>query len=210
MTIKVKSEEIDPREFEAAAYEIDIAGMNLVRTVESYKEDWRERLVQKTTRLTDAQKAKYIEMLERTGRLGMAATAACTTTQTALSARSEDPEFEAACLNAASRRADRVVEQLEREALEGHIEYIYDKEGNLISERKVFESAMRLAMLKRHDPEYREAAATTNISVNSGVLVIPATQSVEEWEAAAKANREATIASLGADGAGVPSVLPSS
>lgn len=89
-----------------------------------------------------------------------------------------------------------IVMQLENEAIHGHKEPIFDKDGKRVGEKVKYETALRAMVMKRYDSEYREKTEVTHKS-ETGVMVVPhPVASVADWanlvqsakdEAAAKA-----------------------
>lgn len=92
-------------------------------------------------------------------------------------------------------RSARIVETLEEQALHGIREYLFDKQGKQIfavdeNGRQVpayrikqLETPLRVAMLKRHDPAYREDRGIDEKKgvVKTGVLVMPKEMTEEEF-----------------------------
>lgn len=72
-------------------------------------------------------------------------------------------------------------ERLQSEAMEGHVEGIYNKDGVQVGEKRKYETPLRVAVLKRHDPAFRDAVDVTH-KMETGVMVMPQPMtSVNEW-----------------------------
>lgn len=89
-----------------------------------------------------------------------------------------------------------ICDQLQKEAINGHVEPIFDKGGKRVGEKKRYETTLRAMVLKKYDPEFREKTEVTH-KTETGVMVVPqVVPSVAAWanlvqsakdEAAAKA-----------------------
>ncbi len=83
-------------------------------------------------------------------------------------------------------------ERLQKEALEGHEEPIYDKDGKRVGTKRKYETPLRLALLKRHDSAFKDSVDGTH-KTETGVMVMPhPVSSVDAWrELVKKAKDEA-------------------
>jgi hypothetical protein len=69
------------------------------------------------------------------------------------------------------------------EALEGQLEEKWDKEGNLLSRRKVVHPRLLEIILKRVNKDYIETQKS-EVAVTGGAVIVPApVDSVDSWEA---------------------------
>lgn len=153
--------------------------------------NWRKRLQRAhRVKFDDVAKERYLEVLRTTGRKWMAEDAAGIVHSTADRHYQDDPEFQQAVDSALAEYSTRGIVKIEREAIEGHEEFTYDKDGNLIKERRVFETRLREMFLKKHDPGYQEKQQL-EVSAKPGCVVVPATLAPGDWErAVAEHDRE--------------------
>jgi len=142
---------------------------------------WRHAARVDTIKFDDIQKQIFLEQIISHGKRVLAAKAAGVCLQTVRNHMKWDPEFQELFDQAFQERADRVTSQLEKEALEGFEEPIYNgKTGALLGHKRVYETPIRLAILKRYDPDYKERTEST-INGTVGVLVAPAKMSPQDW-----------------------------
>lgn len=144
--------------------------------------DWRVKVLERRVKFDDVQKKVYLEEYAKHGLKGRAAEAANVTLGCVYNHRKNDPVFAEMEEAAWQARCDAVRGSIEADALEGFDRKHY-KDGELIKEEKVYETPIRLAMLKRHDPEYRDKLDVNMSGAGGGVLVVPMRLSMEEWEA---------------------------
>lgn len=155
-------------------------------------ENWRVKVQRlKAVKFDDDRKNRFLEKFQETGKkilsCDYADIAACTVNYHL----KNDPEFAEAYDEALERYSQSLVQRIETEAVEGRPEIRYDREtGNKISERTVFETPLRAMILKRLDPMYREKQDINLTGGGGGVLVVPATQSMDEWIEAAEKQRQ--------------------
>lgn len=142
---------------------------------------WTRKLRAEQVKFDDEAKGRYLQALVCHGKRSLAAEAAGVSQQTVKNHIKIDPEF-AELFNAAlQERADRITQRIEEEALEGFDEPIFSqKTGELLGYRKVLETPIRLAILKRYDPEYKDRSETT-VNGAIGVLVAPAQMAPADW-----------------------------
>jgi hypothetical protein len=87
-------------------------------------------------------------------------------------------------------------ERLQREAMEGHEEPIYDKEGKRVGTKRKYETPLRVALLKRHDAAFKDSVDITH-KTDTGVMVMPQpVGSVSEWAQLVKKAKEEADARL--------------
>ena len=142
--------------------------------------DWRQKLNERKIKFDDEQKKIYLAELADHGLKGRAATAAGVALQTVANHRKNDPVFAEAEDAAWQARCDAVRGRIEADALEG-FERNHYKDGELIKEERVYETPIRLAMLKRHDAEYKDKMDLNVTGSGGGVLVVPMRLTTEEW-----------------------------
>lgn len=82
-------------------------------------------------------------------------------------------------------RSQRIVARLEREAVEGHSEPIVNKDGDVVGHKIKYETALRRAVLQRHDPAYSDKAEVHHTGeVQTGVLMVPSpVGGIDDWAA---------------------------
>lgn len=145
------------------------------------QDTWTRRLRAEQVKFDDETKGRFLEAIVRHGKRALAALEAGVSMQTVRNHMKIDPEFAELFDAALQERADRVTAQIEEEAMEGFEEPIYSqKTGELLGTKRVYETPIRLAILKRYDPEYKDRSETT-ISGAVGVLVAPAEMSPQAW-----------------------------
>lgn len=149
----------------------------------------------------DVAKQRYLEKLRQTGRRWAAEDAAGVARTTVDAHKKNDPDFSAACDEASEAYAMRGVMKIEQEAIEGHEELTYDAEGNLIKERRVFETRLREMFLKKHDPSYNEKSHV-EVTGKVGVVFGPPVLSMAEWGKFAEAHDKASAEAQNPDAAG--------
>ena len=159
------------------------------RNPEADQANWRRKMQQRRLKFDDRAKEVYLDVLARTGRKGLAAEAAGVAPQTVNNHIDNDPDFAESVEIAHETYSNHVVSKIEREALEGHTQPIFDKDGREIGEKRIFETQLRLAMLKRFDTAYKERSEV-DVNHGGGVLVAPAEMTPDEWVEAARKMRE--------------------
>lgn len=142
---------------------------------------WRRSLRPDQIKFDDEMKGRFLEQILVHGKRALAAQAAGVSMQTVRNHMKIDPEFAELFDQALQERADRVTRQIEEEALEGFEEPIFHaKTGELLGTKRVYETPIRLAILKRYDPEYKDRSESTVVGA-IGVLVAPAQMSPHDW-----------------------------
>lgn len=133
-------------------------------------------------KLTPERKGKFLEVLELTGRIGLAARAAGVAQNTVRDHRKADPLFNEACTEAEQMYHEVTAGLILAQARQGMKDIRYDKEGNLLCERTTYETQIRKLMLERADESYR-MTQKQQLEVTGGAVVVPAPEgSVESWE----------------------------
>lgn len=130
----------------------------------------------------DRLKATYLEEIRKSGKRALAALKAGVNASTVSKHLKEDPEFSTAFDAAYDEYREARVKKLETQAMNGFEEVIFSPTGEK-STRKRYESNLRAMVLRAYAPELYQERSAIDITVKSGVLLIPATQTVEEWEA---------------------------
>lgn len=143
---------------------------------------WREQAkAANRIKFDDQMKAEYLSSLLVHGQLPLAARSVGVTPQTVRNHLKVDPEFAEFHTSVLEVHAATLVERLEREAVEGHEETIYSqKTGAVLGTKRVFETQIRLAILKRYDANYKDRSEV-DIRQVVGVLVAPAAMTPADW-----------------------------
>jgi hypothetical protein len=133
-------------------------------------------------KFTPERREIYLTKLAQTGRVIQSCLWAGISKKTVQRHREADPEFDSACQMAYDLYHENVVTRLTHQALEGQLDIRKDKEGNVISKRVSYEQQLRIRLLQRADPDYRDASRQ-EVSVVGGAVVVPAPiDSVESWD----------------------------
>lgn len=134
---------------------------------------------------TEEKKTRYLEHLERYGYCSLAARSVGIILGTVENNRAHDPEFAQAEKMALKLRGDRLASRLEAEAIEGSVSTTFDKDGNVLNERRVYESNLRSLVLRRYGDAYIEKSEVDITSGGQpiGAVVVPAGLTVEQWKA---------------------------
>lgn len=103
------------------------------------------------TKFTPAARARFLQELARLGSINAAAAAAGLLGSTARYHMGADPEFKEEVDAALERHERRLMEQVEKLALEGVREPIMDRQGNQVGERVRYSERMLLAWLRRQE-----------------------------------------------------------
>jgi hypothetical protein len=144
--------------------------------------NWRRpALNPNAIKFDDITKGRFLDAILTHGKPAIAAKACEVSMQTVRNHLKLDPEFQELYDQVMQERAERVTKQIEEEALAGFEEPIFHaKTGELLGTKRVYETPIRLAILKRYDPEYKERSETTHAGT-IGVLVAPAQVSPQDW-----------------------------
>lgn len=149
---------------------------------------WRIQVQKRRVKFDDDQKAIYCEHLSRHGLKTLAALQAQVAYSTVLAHLKNDPDFAQAVDEAWAIRAGDIVLPLEKQGLEGHEEKTIHGEGDNKVERvrRVFETPIRMSMLKKYDKDGYADKAGMDLSGMGGsiVLMVPQVLTKEEWIAA--------------------------
>jgi hypothetical protein len=93
-----------------------------------------------------------------------------------------DPDFAEACLAAEHDYRDRLIEHHQNLVFEGQTKITYDRQGNVVSEEKIYPIRLIELELKKHDEGYRDKREV-DMKVSGGVLIAPAdVKSIDDWE----------------------------
>jgi hypothetical protein len=102
--------------------------------------------------------------------------------QTFRDMRREDPVFEERVQQAKSDYVEFLEMEAHRKAIEGELETTYDKNGNVIRERRITSDRMHEVLLRANAPEKYRDNVNVDPNIIAGVLIVerPA-KSHEEW-----------------------------
>lgn len=148
------------------------------------QENWRTKWQQRRIKFDDQQKEIYLNELLEHGQKVLAAKAAGVTRQCVGNHAENDPEFAAIEEEILEERGRRIVRTIEKQALNGYTHPCFNKDGDYVGEKQMFETRLREKMLTRFDKDYTDRKEITNLG-GGGVLVVPAGQTPEEWAAEA-------------------------
>lgn len=165
---------------------------------------WRVKAQRKhRIKFDDKAKQRYLDALRLTGRRWQAEEAAGVAHATVDTHKENDPEFAAACEEAAEEFAARGLAKIERDAIDGHIERRYDPmTGTLVSEVPRFETQLRVKFLERYEREYHPKHQIEHSGeIGGGAFVIPGIAPLTDWEAAVKQHDQASAKSQDPDAA---------
>lgn len=145
---------------------------------------WRERLRRsRGVVFDDAAKTAWLEAFRQSGKITVACRETGVHRQTVLRHREKDEEFEAAFDLMLELHAEAVVHRLESDALDGfHNDVFNAKTGDVIGSKLTYETPLRVAMLKRFDPNYKDRS---EVDINHSGKVIaapPRVGSIEEFQ----------------------------
>lgn len=165
--------------------------------------NWRKKATGKhRIKFDDVAKKLYIEAMAKTGRKWHAEQAAGVSRSCAYHHLSNDPDFAAAVDDAIEAYAAPKILKIETEAVEGHEEKTYDAMGNLVREKRVFETRLREKFLERYEREYSPRHQVEHSGeIRGGAFVIPGVVALNDWEASAKRHDLASAKSQDPDAA---------
>jgi hypothetical protein len=148
---------------------------------------WRVKAQRKhRIKFDDVAKKRYLTELEATGRKWSAEQAAGVARSTVEAHLENDPEFADAFEDAIAAYSTPKCVQIEKEAVEGHEELTYDAEGNLIKERRVYETRLREKFLERYEREYHPKHQIEHSGSVGGIVTIPGVAALADWEEAVR------------------------
>jgi len=152
-----------------------------VRKVKADQTTWRTKIQQSRIKFDDVQKKIYLEHLARTGLKGRSALVAGVCARTVGTHLENDPDFAEAYEEANDAYRDKFVDHATTLAHDGIQVTKYDKDGNVIEERKDYPIRLIELELKRVEPTYRDKQQIDLNTNHAGVLVAPAEMTPEAW-----------------------------
>ena len=143
--------------------------------------NWRTKLQQSRLKFDDDQKGIYLDALAEHGMKGRAAKTAGVARTTVLNHIENDEEFADLVDDAVQDYRDSFVDHAVHDlAREGVLVQSWDKDGNLIREKREYPVPIIQMELKRIEPAYRDKQ-TIDLNHGGGVIVAPAGISPEDW-----------------------------
>lgn len=147
------------------------------------KGEWRVKIVAQRGTFDEEAKQRFLAEYAQHGRMGTSAAAAGVTSVTVRRHLELDPEFAEACLEAEETYRSRLIEHHQNLVFEGQTKVTYDRQGNVVSEEKVYPIRLIELELKKHDEGYRDKREM-DVKVSGGVLIAPAeVATIDDWEA---------------------------
>lgn len=123
---------------------------------------------------------RYLGALAATGRKQHSADVAGVSYATTVAYAKSDPDFAARILEAERRYDELVEKEIERRAMKGLKEPVYQG-GKFCFTKKKFSDQLLLALAKKRMPEYRDKAVEVDVR-EGGVLVVGGTAAdADEW-----------------------------
>jgi hypothetical protein len=145
--------------------------------------NWRVKVVAQREKFDDEAKETFLAEYSQHGRMSDSARAAGVTPPTVRRHMENDSDFAEACLAAEHTYRDRLIAHHQDLVFEGTTKVTYDRQGNVVSEEKVYPVRLIELELKKHDEGYRDKREV-DMKVSGGVLIAPAdVGSIDDWEA---------------------------
>jgi hypothetical protein len=146
--------------------------------------NWRVKAQRKNRiKFDDKAKKRYLDELAATGRKWSAEQAAGVARSTVEHHLENDPEFADAFEDAIAKYSTPKIIQIEKEAIEGHLDQHYH-DGQLVRERRVYETRLREKFLERYEPEYHPKYQVEHSGNVPGQVIIPGLAALTDWEQA--------------------------
>lgn len=154
--------------------------------------NWRVKLrCPNRVKFDDEKKMIYLENLLQNGKKMLAAQAADIDSTTVTEHYKNDPEFAKLVDEVQELYAQSIVNKIEQEAKDGYDEPVINKEGDIVGYRRKWETRLRELLIKRHDPMYKDRQEIDmNHKGGSGVLVVPAGVTMDEFRKESEAQRQ--------------------
>lgn len=165
--------------------------------------NWRVKAKGKhRIKFDDRAKSRYLRELAATGRKWSAEQAAGVARSTVDAHLENDPDFADSFEDAIAAYATPKIIQIEKEAVEGHEDLTYDAQGNLVRERRVYETPLRAKFLERYDRDYQAKSKVEHSGeVGGGVFIVPGVAGLADWEKAVREHDRASAKSQDPDAA---------
>lgn len=141
----------------------------------------RYKMMTDQFKINDDTKRIFLENLAEHGRTGTASRISGISHATIKKHIEKDPEFGQAVAEAMECYKDRLIAHHQNLVFNGTLKTTYGKDGAIVSEEQIYPIRLIELELKKHDEGYRDKKDVT-VSVRGGVLIAPATVSMEDWE----------------------------
>lgn len=145
---------------------------------------WRERIRRaRGVAFDDAAKVKFLELLRMSGKIVIACRESGVDRRTVLRHREKDAEFEVACDLMLELHAKDIVQRLEDQAMEGfHNDVFNAKTGEIIGTKITYETPLRVALLKRFDPDGYKDRSEVDVTSGGKIIAAPPVATIDEFE----------------------------
>lgn len=153
---------------------------------------WRERIRRaRGQAFDDTAKHEFLEVLRLSGKMVIACKECGINRRTILRHREKDAEFEVAFDLMLELHAKDIVQRLEGQAMDGFHNDVYNtKTGEVIGSKIAYETPLRVALLKRFDPDGYKDRSEVDVTSGGKAIASPPTASVEEFEKIAQQLRD--------------------
>jgi len=142
--------------------------------------NWRVKMQRAhRCKFDDQAKQRYLQAMVDEGRQWYACDAAGITKSTAERHLANDPEFADAVEAAINEHRSKRLKTIETQGLEGHLQ-IRKVGEDVVEEKRVFETPIRVKMLEKYDPDYR-SRTELEVTGKTGVVVIPGVVTLGDW-----------------------------
>lgn len=144
--------------------------------------EWKMKIRMSRKKFDDQAKGVFLEEFRKWGRMGESAAAAGVSPQTVRKAMEEDDDFAEAMQLAEMDYRDKLIGHQQNLVFNGQLKKTYDRNGNLVSEERIYPIRLIELELKKHDEGYRDKQEVKH-NHSGGVLIAPAElPSIEDWE----------------------------
>lgn len=126
-------------------------------------------------------KLKYLQETAKWGRVNLACVACGVSPATVRTHREKDKRFDELVQMAEAYYREATAALIMQQAREGMLERKWNSSGQLISERRTFETQLRIKLLDWCDPTFN-AAHKVEATVQGGAVMVPSpVESVDDW-----------------------------
>src|SRR5690349_17725579 len=126
-------------------------------------------------------KVKYLQETAKWGRANLACVACGVSPGTVIRHREADKRFDELVRMAESYYRESTAALLMQQAREGMLERKWNSAGQIISERRTFETQLRLKLLDWCDPTFNQAHKVETTIQGGAVMVPSPVESVDDW-----------------------------
>ena len=155
-------------------------GKGRAQLIRADQSSWRRQLQTARLKFDDDAKEVYLAHLSKHGLKKYAAMAAGITIVTVNNHKENDPEFGEAVIEAMEIYHDGFMDHAMTLAREGVEVKRFNKNGDIVEERRDYPIRLIELELKRIEPGYREKQ-TIDLNHAGGVMIAPAELTPEEW-----------------------------